>query len=82
MWLPPGDLFVLIVFGVLVIGMVDNVLRPVLVSKDTKPPDYVVLVSTLGGMAISQSNAILISSLALLQLERSCRDSGDNYGGK
>ncbi len=39
-------------FGLFVIGLVDNVLRPVLVGKDTKMPDYVVLISTLGGMAI------------------------------
>jgi predicted PurR-regulated permease PerM len=43
---------VLIAFGVLVIGLVDNVLRPILVGKETKMPDYVVLVATLGGMAI------------------------------
>jgi predicted PurR-regulated permease PerM len=41
----------LIVYGVLVIGLVDNVLRPLLVGKDTKMPDYLVLLSTLGGMA-------------------------------
>ena len=43
---------VLIAYGILVIGLVDNVLRPVLVGKDTKIPDYIVLISTLGGMAI------------------------------
>jgi predicted PurR-regulated permease PerM len=43
---------VLIAYGVLVIGLVDNVLRPVLVGKDTKMPDYVVLISTLGGLAV------------------------------
>lgn len=42
----------LIAYGVLVIGLVDNVLRPVLVGKDTKMPDYIVLISTLGGMAL------------------------------
>ena len=42
---------VLIAYGVLVIGLVDNILRPVLVGKDTKMPDYVVLISTLGGIA-------------------------------
>jgi predicted PurR-regulated permease PerM len=42
----------LIAFGVLIIGMVDNVLRPILVGKDTKMPDYVVLISTLGGMGL------------------------------
>jgi len=35
-----------------VIGLVDNLLRPVLVGKDTKLPDYVVLISTLGGMSL------------------------------
>ncbi len=40
---------VLIAFGALIIGLVDNFLRPILVGKDTKMPDYVVLISTLGG---------------------------------
>lgn len=39
-------------YGIAVIGLVDNVLRPVLVGKDTKMPDYIVLISTLGGMAL------------------------------
>ena len=43
---------VLTLFGVFVIGLVDNVLRPILVGQDTKMPDYVVLISTLGGMAL------------------------------
>jgi predicted PurR-regulated permease PerM len=51
---------VLIAFGVLVIGLVDNVLRPVLVGKDTKLPDYVVLISTLGGLAIFGLNGFVI----------------------
>jgi len=51
---------VLIAFGVLVIGLVDNVLRPVLVGKDTKMPDYVVLVSTIGGMSLFGLNGFVI----------------------
>jgi predicted PurR-regulated permease PerM len=51
---------VLIAFGVLVIGLVDNVLRPVLVGKDTKMPDYLVLLSTLGGMALFGLNGFVI----------------------
>jgi predicted PurR-regulated permease PerM len=50
----------LIAFGVLVIGLVDNVLRPVLVGKDIKMPDYLVLISTLGGMAIFGLNGFVI----------------------
>jgi predicted PurR-regulated permease PerM len=42
----------LIIFGTLVIGLVDNLLRPILVGKDTQMPDYLVLISTLGGMAL------------------------------
>ena len=42
----------LIAFGALIIGMVDNVLRPILVGRDTKMPDYLILLSTLGGLAL------------------------------
>ena len=42
----------LIAWGAAVIGMSDNVLRPVLVGKDTKLPDYLVLLTTLGGMSL------------------------------
>jgi predicted PurR-regulated permease PerM len=69
-WLPVALYFLLtgavwqgvtlILFGVFVIGLVDNVLRPLLVGKDTKMPDYVVLVSTLGGMALFGLNGFVI----------------------
>jgi len=51
---------VLIAFGVLVIGLVDNILRPLLVGKDTKMPDYLVLLSTIGGMALFGLNGFVI----------------------
>jgi predicted PurR-regulated permease PerM len=54
---------VLIAFGTLVIGLVDNVLRPILVGGDTKMPDYVVLISTLGGIAIFGLNGFVIGPL-------------------
>jgi predicted PurR-regulated permease PerM len=53
----------LIAFCVLVIGMVDNIMRPILVGKDTKLPDYVVLISTLGGMALFGLNGFVIGPL-------------------
>ena len=34
----------------LLIGFVDNLLRPILVGRDTKMPDYLILLSTLGGI--------------------------------
>jgi predicted PurR-regulated permease PerM len=51
---------ILTAFGVLVIGMIDNVLRPVLVGKDIKMPDYLVLISTIGGIAIFGLNGFVI----------------------
>ena len=51
---------VLIFVGVFVIGLVDNILRPLLVGKDTQMPDYIVLMSTIGGMAIFGINGFVI----------------------
>jgi predicted PurR-regulated permease PerM len=42
---------VLIFVGVFVIGLTDNLLRPILVGRDTRLPDYLILLSTLGGLA-------------------------------
>ncbi|MND97382.1 putative inner membrane protein [compost metagenome] len=54
---------VLAAFGVFVIGLVDNVLRPLLVGKDTKMPDYLILISTLGGLAVFGLNGFVIGPL-------------------
>ena len=51
---------VLVFVGVFVIGLVDNLLRPLLVGKDTQMPDYIVLMSTIGGMAIFGINGFVI----------------------
>lgn len=53
----------LITWGVLVIGLVDNLLRPILVGKDTRIPDYVVMVSTVGGMAVFGINGFVLGPL-------------------
>lgn len=55
--------FAVLAFGVVVIGLVDNVLRPILVGKDTQMPDYVVLIATLGGMALFGLNGFVIGPL-------------------
>jgi predicted PurR-regulated permease PerM len=47
-------------WGVLVIGLIDNFLRPMLVGRDTRMPDYVILISTLGGMAVLGINGFVI----------------------
>ena len=47
-------------WGAGVIGLVDNLLRPILVGKETKLPDYLVLLSTIGGLSIFGVNGFLI----------------------
>jgi predicted PurR-regulated permease PerM len=69
-WLPVAVYFLvsgaiwqsvaLTLFGVLVIGLVDNVLRPALVGKDTRLPDYLVMITTLGGMAVFGINGFVL----------------------
>ncbi|KAF2988731.1 hypothetical protein MJC1_04193 [Methylocystis sp. MJC1] len=51
---------VLIAYGAFVMGLADNVLRPILVGKDTKMPNYVVLISTLGGIEMFGLNGFVI----------------------
>jgi predicted PurR-regulated permease PerM len=53
----------LALFGILVIGLVDNFLRPMLVGKDTRMPDYLVLISTLGGLSLFGLNGFVIGPL-------------------
>ena len=50
----------LIAYGALVISLIDNLLRPMLVGKATRMPDYVVLISTLGGLSIFGLNGFVI----------------------
>lgn len=54
---------ILTVFGLLVIGLADNVLRPLLVGKDTKIPDYIILISTIGGLSLFGLNGFVIGPL-------------------
>ena len=51
---------VMLLFGFFVISMVDNVLRPILVGQDTRMPDYVVLISTLGGLSVMGINGLIV----------------------
>ncbi|NMP25413.1 AI-2E family transporter [Rahnella sp. SAP-1] len=53
----------LVGFFVVVIGLVDNILRPLLVGKDTKMPDYLILIATLGGMEVYGINGFVVGPL-------------------
>jgi predicted PurR-regulated permease PerM len=43
---------VVVFVGGVLIGAVENVLRPIVIGRDTRMPDYLVLVSTLGGIMV------------------------------
>ncbi len=95
-WLPVATWFLvtgatwqavaLSAWGVLVIGLVDNLLRPMLVGKATLMPDYVVMVTTLGGMAVFGINGFVLGPViaamffALWHLALTTR-RGDAPGG-
>jgi len=48
---------------VLVVGLADNVLRPRLVGADTKMPDLLILISTLGGIFLYGAPGIIVGPL-------------------
>lgn len=54
---------ILVAVGALLIGLVDNILRPILVGRDTKLPDYLVLLSTLGGLVLFGLSGFVVGPL-------------------
>lgn len=73
---------VIILVGSLLIGLVDNLLRPMLVGRDTKMPDYLILLATLGGIAwFGLSGFVLGPVIAALFI--TCWEmAGAMYGGQ
>ncbi len=49
--------------GLAIIGMADNALRPILVGRDTGIPDWIILVTTLGGIATLGLAGIVLGPL-------------------
>lgn len=73
-WVPAGvwlivagsvwqGIFVL-VFGFVVLSNIDNVLRPIFVGRDTGIPDWIILITTLGGISLAGFSGIVIGPLA------------------
>jgi predicted PurR-regulated permease PerM len=54
---------IMVVIGALVIGLVDNLLRPPLVGQGARLPDYVVLISTVGGISLFGISGFVIGPL-------------------
>lgn len=55
---------VVVISGVVVIGLADNILRPLLVGRDTGVPDWLVLVTTLGGIEAIGLSGIVVGPMA------------------
>lgn len=53
----------LLVWCGIVVGSSDNVLRPILVGKDTQMPDLLVLLSTLGGIGVYGPLGVIIGPI-------------------
>ncbi len=54
---------VLVFCGFFVIGLIDNLLRPILVGKDTKLPDFVVLIATVAGLELFGLSGFVIGPI-------------------
>ena len=58
-----GDIWragMLFLCGFFIISGVDNIVRPILVGRDARMPDYVVLIATLGGFELMGFNGFVI----------------------
>lgn len=53
----------LIAGGTFLVGLADNILRPILVGRGAKMPDYIVLLSTLGGLMVFGMAGLVIGPL-------------------
>ncbi len=53
----------LLIWCGIVVGSSDNILRPILVGKDTKMPDLLVLLSTLGGIGVYGALGVVIGPI-------------------
>jgi predicted PurR-regulated permease PerM len=53
----------ILVFGIVVISSSDNVLRPILVGRDTGIPDWIILITTLGGISFLGFSGIVLGPL-------------------
>lgn len=54
---------VLLAGGIVLIGLADNVLRPLLVGRDTQMPDYLILITTLGGLTLFGLSGVVIGPI-------------------
>lgn len=64
----------------LVVSTIDNVLRPILVGRDTQMPDLIILVSTLGGLAMFGAEGLIIGPVIAGLFITMWEIFGDTFG--
>jgi predicted PurR-regulated permease PerM len=89
--LATGSIFegvVLTFCGLFVIGLIDNLLRPILVGHEAKMPEFVVLIATVAGLKLMGLNGVIIGPIiaalfiavwqitADLRMQRDAQDEG------
>ncbi|OAV45217.1 AI-2E family transporter [Lewinella sp. 4G2] len=73
---------IIVAVGSLIIGLVDNLLRPLLVGRDTEMPDYLVLISTLGGISYFGLSGFVIGPTLAALFITFWEMMGQDFGGK
>jgi predicted PurR-regulated permease PerM len=71
----------LTVWGFLVVGSSDNLLRPALVGKDAKMSDLMVLISTLGGLGLFGAVGIIVGPMIAALVSSVWAIFRDSYEG-
>ncbi|MBC6992991.1 AI-2E family transporter [Neolewinella lacunae] len=77
-----GKGIALLIVGSLIIGLADNLLRPLLVGRDTQMPDFLVLISTLGGITYFGLSGFVIGPTIAALFITVWEMMGRDYGGK
>ncbi len=54
---------ILIFCGLFVIGLLDNILRPILVGHDTRMPEFVILIATVSGLSLMGINGVIVGPI-------------------
>ncbi len=76
-----GKAVALLIVGALGIGLIDNLLRPILVGRDTKMPDYLVLLATLGGLGWFGLSGFVLGPVIAALFLTFWQTAGKEYGG-
>lgn len=89
-WGPVGIIYILngqtvegviiLIVGNMLIGLIDNILRPRLVGSDTKLPDYIILLSTLGGLSWFGVSGFIIGPVLAALFVTCWQIMGQDYG--